>query len=54
MFKLNRLALFALAFFVSSPAFSQQGNARGPIGESPYNIVSLWACLLYTSDAADE
>ena len=43
MFKLNRLALFALAFFVSSPAFSQQGNARGPIGESPYNIVSLWA-----------
>jgi len=43
MFKLNRLALFALALVVSSPALSQQNNARGPIGESPYNIVSLWA-----------
>jgi hypothetical protein len=43
MFKLNRLAVLALAFFVSSSAFSQQGNARGPIGESPYNVVSLWA-----------
>ena len=43
MFKLNRLAVFALALVVSSSALSQQGNARGPIGESPYNVVSLWA-----------
>ena len=43
MLKLNRLAALAIAFFVSSSAFSQQGNARGPIGESPYNVVSLWA-----------
>ncbi|GJM13509.1 MAG: hypothetical protein DHS20C12_19120 [Pseudohongiella sp.] len=42
MFKLNRLAVLALALTLSSSAFSQQGNARGPIGESPYDIVSLW------------
>ena len=42
MCKLNRLAVLTLAFFLSSSTFAQQGNARGPIGESPYDIVSLW------------
>jgi hypothetical protein len=37
----------AVAFFATSGLFSasvlaQQGNARGPIGESPYDVVSLW------------
>lgn len=32
------LALFLLA----TPVLGQNGNARGPIGPSPYDIVSLW------------
>ena len=27
---------------LAAPALSQQGNARGPIGERPYDIVSGW------------
>jgi len=27
---------------LSAPALGQNGNARGPIGPSPYDIVSLW------------
>ena len=42
MQKLNQLVAVALAILASTAAFSQQGNARGPIGESPYDVVSLW------------
>ncbi|NQV68971.1 MAG: hypothetical protein HQ498_02985 [Pseudohongiella sp.] len=42
MHKLNQLVAVALAVLASTAAFSQQGNARGPIGESPYNIISGW------------
>ncbi len=34
-------ALLAICTFTSS-ALAQQGNARGNIGESPYDVVSLW------------
>lgn len=43
MFKFIRLVILASVFLVSSSAFTQQGNARGPIGASPYDVVSLWA-----------
>lgn len=32
----------ASAALISSTVLAQQGNARGPIGESPYDVVSLW------------
>lgn len=35
------LVFVLLALLVSSNLFAQ-GNARGPIGESPYDVVSLW------------
>ena len=40
----NRLnfALPLLVLCVATPALAQEGNARGPIGESPYDIVSGW------------
>ncbi len=38
-----RLVLSALALLLSTQALSQQGNARGTIGESPYNVVRGWA-----------
>lgn len=36
------LALTVASTSMSSSVFAQQGNARGPIGESPYDVVSLW------------
>ena len=42
MHKFNQLAAFALAFLAATSAWAQQGNARGPMGESPYNIIPLW------------
>ncbi len=37
------LVIFFLVFFLAGPVFSQgNGNARGPIGESPYDVISLW------------
>lgn len=36
------LALF-LSFSLATSALAQQGNARGRIGESPYNVISGWA-----------
>ena len=39
----QKLQLLLVAFVVcAAPALAQQGNARGPIGESPYDIVSGW------------
>ncbi|MEQ8955438.1 MAG: hypothetical protein RL120_15000, partial [Gammaproteobacteria bacterium] len=38
-----RIATAVLAIFtLTGTALAQQNNARGPIGESPYNVVSLW------------
>ncbi len=38
-----RLQLLLVTVVVcAAPALAQQGNARGPIGESPYDIVSGW------------
>lgn len=37
-----RLLAFLLSFSLASSAWSQQGNARGRIGESPYNVISGW------------
>ena len=34
--------IFALALFLTAQIFAQ-GNARGTIGESPYNVVRHWA-----------
>ena len=34
--------LCAIALALAAPALAQQGNARGPIGESPYDIISGW------------
>ena len=42
MHKFNQLAAIVLAFLAATTAWAQQGNARCPIGESPYNIISLW------------
>ncbi|MDA1370773.1 MAG: hypothetical protein O2971_08450 [Proteobacteria bacterium] len=43
MRKSSQLAAFFLALLCSGLLLAQpQGNAREPIGESPYNIVSLW------------
>ena len=40
---LKSLSVLLVSILVAGQAFSQpQGNARGPIGESPYNIISLW------------
>ncbi len=36
------IILCAIALALAAPALAQQGNARGPIGESPYDIVSGW------------
>jgi WD40 repeat protein len=37
------LIVFLLATLLAGPAFSQRtGNAQEPIGESPYDVVSLW------------
>lgn len=42
MSRINCL-LLTLSMLVAAPALSQQqGNARGPIGPSPYDVVSLW------------
>jgi hypothetical protein len=41
MHKFNQLAVLVLAILAATTAWAQQGNARGPIGESPYNIISL-------------
>ncbi len=38
-----RLLSFVLSFCIASGAVAQQGNARGTIGESPYNVISGWA-----------
>ncbi len=39
----NIQASVLLIFFIlSTPALGQTGNARGPIGPSPYDVVSLW------------
>ncbi len=39
----SQLAAFFLTLYCSGSLLAQpQGNAREPIGESPYNIVSLW------------
>ena len=42
MHKFKQLAAFSLAMLASATGVAQQGNARGPIGETPYNIVSGW------------
>jgi hypothetical protein len=36
------VALLAASGLFSTAVLAQQGNARGPIGESPYDVVSLW------------
>ena len=36
------IILCGLALAFAAPALAQQGNARGPIGESPYEIISGW------------
>lgn len=36
------VTVFSAATFISPLVWAQQGNARGPIGESPYDVVSLW------------
>lgn len=40
--QIPKIASLILLALVISPAQAQQGNARGPIGESPYDVVSLW------------
>jgi WD40 repeat protein len=42
MHKFNQLAVFLLAFLAAGATVAQQGNARGPIGESPYDVISGW------------
>jgi len=43
MRKITQLVAISLATLLSFSSFAQpQGNARGPIGPSPYDIVSLW------------
>lgn len=42
MRKINQLVAFTLALLIATSVSAQQGNARGPIGESPYDIISLW------------
>jgi hypothetical protein len=39
---ISGLALLSASGLFSTAVLAQQGNARGPIGESPYDIVSLW------------
>lgn len=36
------VALLATSGLLSTAVLAQEGNARGPIGESPYDVVSLW------------
>ena len=36
------IILCGLALAFAAPALAQQGNARGPIGDSPYEIISGW------------
>jgi hypothetical protein len=36
------VALLAASGLFSTAVLAQQGNARGPTGESPYDVVSLW------------
>ena len=38
-----RLLAFMVAFIFSGHLLAQQGNARGTIGESPYNVIRGWA-----------
>ena len=38
----NQFPAMLCAMALATPALAQQGNARGPIGESPYDIVSGW------------
>ncbi len=42
MRKFTQLVAMSLAILLSVSTYAQQGNARGPIGPSPYDIVSLW------------
>ena len=39
----TRLLVLILGFTLTSSAWAQQGNARGNIGESPYNVITGWA-----------
>jgi WD40 repeat protein len=40
---IKSLSILFLSIFIAGQGFAQpQGNARGPIGESPYNVISLW------------
>ena len=38
----TKLYIILCVLALAAPALAQQGNARGPIGESPYDIVSGW------------
>jgi len=43
MRQINRIALFLVTLLGTVVAYAQdQGNARGPIGPSPYNVVRAW------------
>ncbi len=39
----TRLLALLVAVLFSSQLLAQQGNARGTIGESPYNVIRGWA-----------
>ena len=40
---LIRVTALILSLTLANQTLAQQGNARGRIGESPYNVVSGWA-----------
>lgn len=37
-----QLVVFTIAILLTGQVLAQQGNARGPIGESPYNVIRGW------------
>ena len=40
---LIRVTALILSLTLANQTLAQQGNARGRIGESPYNVISGWA-----------